>query len=181
MSTSETYRRYARELQAFGDALQQLLDVMEQTEGLDFIGYPGMWVPRPGHEAEAGRRRAAVDVLTGRAAYAVNASGVHVQWKPSGTFQTVAINPAAEWSTIIQEDPRFDVDTIFACIRQALGILEMKAEEAEERERVQPTARSVADITARGLAPFARWTARAAGSLALLVVGAGIVYWLGWS
>jgi hypothetical protein len=183
MKAAETYRRHARDLRAFGDALNSLLEVLQRTEGLDFMGYPGPWVPRPGQEVEAGRRRAAVDMLTGRAAYAVQAAGVFVQWKPSGTFQTVPLNPAAEWSTIINPDPRFDADTIFACVRQALGILDMKAEEAAEAELrpARPAARKVAGAAGYGLRPLARWAVAGAGTVALLVVAAGVTYWLGWT
>jgi len=182
VKSSESYRRYLRDLNAFAEALHALLQVMELGGGSEFLGNPGQWTPRAGQEAEAARRKAAVDLVAGRAAYAFHAAGSFVDWQPRGTFQRQPVNPATGWATILDWDPAFDADIIFACARQAVGILEMKAEEAEdsERQRVRRAAGSLARLTGSGLAPLARWTVRAAGSLILVVAGAGLTYWLGW-
>lgn len=133
--TADTYRRYARDIKTFMDALARLLEVMDPDAGALTPGSPRRWMPRPGLESEAARRRGAVDLVTGRAARAFDAAGMVVSWKPRGTWQEVPVNPATSWSTIIDFDPRFDVDVIVSCAGQAVGILEMHAEDAEEQER----------------------------------------------
>lgn len=185
MKSSPTYRRNAHDVAAFGNALYQFLQVMEPHSDGFFGDSPRTWTPRAGQEAEAGRLRAEVDLLTGRAAYAFAAAGSVIDFKPRGAFewQTIPVNPAASWPTILGSDPRFDVDVILACARQAVGILEMKAEEAEEYES-RPVRRALgrlARLTGSGLRPAARWTIRGAGGLILVVAGAGLTHWLGWT
>jgi hypothetical protein len=191
--SSETYRRYARDLSAFSTALHEFLSVMQQGgsapdsqsgwvpvwQGGPLNDSPTPWTPQPGREAEAAERKMKVDWLSGKAAYAFAAAGSFIEWKPRGTWQTQPVNPATEWATILDWDPRFDAGTIFACATQALGILEMKAEAVEEYERhkVRRAVRWVGRLTGSGLRPAARWSVRLAAPIAT----AGIVYFLGWS
>jgi hypothetical protein len=179
MSSAETLRKRQSDLEAFQVALQRFLEVMEPHHNGLLYDSAATWVPRPGQETEAVRRKADVDRVAGRAAYAFAAAGSFVAWKPRGTFQTVPVNPATEWATILERDPRFDVETIFACCSQSFGLLEMKIEEAEEyeRQKVRRFLRGLARLTGSGLRPVVRWTARAIGALAI----AGATYLLGWT
>ena len=185
MTSSETYRRYARDVNAFADALHRFLSAMEQQHNGFLYDSPATWTPRAGQEEEAARLRAEVDRLTGRAAYGFAAAGSVIHWSPRGVpaWQTMPVNPAAGWPTILDPDPNFDVDAILTCARQALGILEMKAEEAEEYERhkARRALRSVGRVTGSGLRPLARWAVRGIGAVILVVLGAGVTYWLGWT
>jgi hypothetical protein len=74
---------------------------------------------------------------------------------------------------------RFDAQTLLACASQAVGILEMKTEEAEEYERhkVSRAFRWLGRLTGSGLRPAVRWSVRLAAPIAT----AAIVYFLGWS
>lgn len=179
MTSSATFRKRRADLEAFLAALDRFLSVMEaQPKGfLDDSG--ATWAPRPGQEMEAARLKVDVDRLAGRAAYAFAAAGSFVDWKPRGTLQRQPVNPATAWATILDWDPMFDSGTIYACGAQALGLLEMKAEEAEEyeRQKVRRALRWVGRVTGSGLGPVAKWTARGAGTLLL----AFLTYWLGWT
>lgn len=182
VKSSAVLHRHARDIDAFATALHRFLSVMEAQHNGFLYDSGATWVLRPGHEGEAARLKAELDRLSGRAAYAFAAAGSHVEWKPRGTMQWQPLNPAAGWSTILDRDPRFEAETIFSCCSQALGILEMKAEEAEEyeRHRVRRALRWTARLTGGGLRPFARWAARGVGALIIVVLGAGLTYWLGW-
>jgi len=134
MSTSKTYRRRYDDVQAFVTALSRFLEVCEST-GPDYFGVSNpVWTPKAGQEAEASRRAAQVDRVAGRAAQALGHE-FFIEWKPRGTFQTQPVSPATAWRTIIDHDPAFTVDVIFAVCNQALGVLEARATDAEERER----------------------------------------------
>jgi hypothetical protein len=50
-------------------------------------------------------------------------------------MQTVRVNPAVQWRTILDFDPRFPPSAILAVCNQAVGVLEAQAEDAEEREQ----------------------------------------------
>ena len=50
-------------------------------------------------------------------------------------MQTQRVNPAAGWRTILDSDPSFPVDAIFAVCNQAVGVLDLLATEAEEHEK----------------------------------------------
>jgi hypothetical protein len=128
---SKTYRRRQQDIAAFAEALSRFLDVCEAHES--FAGNP-TWAPRPGQEAEAGRRAAELDVIAGRAASAFGSEYV-INWSPRGTFQEYPVNPATGWATILDRDPNFTVDVIFSVCRQAVGSLDARAIEAEEHEQ----------------------------------------------
>jgi hypothetical protein len=181
MKSPETYRRYARDINAFATALNRFLEVMEPHRDALLPNEPRFWTPRAGQESDAARLKANVDLLTGRAAHAFAAAGSQIDWKPRAAYewQTIPVNPAAGWQTILDSDPRFDVSVIFTCGLQAIGILDMRAEEAEEwqRQRFRRAIGRAARLTGSGLRPLARWTLRTAGTLA----AAGLTFWLGWS
>lgn len=161
--------------------LGRFLAVMEREQA-NFGGAP-TWVPQPGREAEASQLRFEVDRVAGRAAYGLAVAGSYIDWKPRGTMQFQRVGPAQAWATILDRDPMFDAETILACCSQAIGVLEMKAEYAEEQES-RPVRRFVgrtARLTGSGLKPVAKWTARAVGTIVLALVIAGMTYWLGWS
>jgi len=134
MSNAKRYRRRHDDVQAFALALARFLDVC-QSSGGDPLGvfYPS-WTPKPGREAEATRLASEVDRVAGRAAVALGYE-FFIDWKPRGTMKTQRVNPAAGWRTILDTDPFFPVDAIFAVCNQALGVLDMRATEAEEDEK----------------------------------------------
>lgn len=138
---------------------------------------------RPGQEAEAAQLRFEVDRQAGRAAHALAAAGSYVEWKPRGTFQTQPVNPAVAWSTILAPDPMFGPDVILACCSQALGILDMQAEAAEEDES-KPLHRVRAGLpdvpggwVRRHAWPAVRWV----GGVTATVIAGFLIYVLGWS
>jgi hypothetical protein len=178
MSRSTTLRKRRADLEAFAEALHRFLGVMEpQRNGLLYDSGT-TWVPQAGREAEAARLKMEVDRLAGPAAYAFAAAGSYVDWKPRGTMQWQPVNPATAWATILERDPRFDAETIISCCSQALGLLEMKAEEAEEHERrrVRRFFAGIGRLTGSQLRPLAKWAARGASTLVI----AGVTVWLGW-
>jgi len=140
------------------------------------------WSPCQGREVEASRLRFEVDRAAGPAAYGFAEARSFVEWKPRGTMQTRPVSPAGSWATILSDDPMFDVETILACCSQAMGILEMQARNAEEREHqyVRRVLAWMAALTGSGLPPLAKWTARAAGTIVVGVAVVGVTYWLGW-
>jgi hypothetical protein len=180
VSAADIRKRQA-DLRAFVEALGRFLATMERHE-TTFLT-ESSWTPRPGQEAEATRLRLEVDRLAGRAAYAIHQAGVFVDWKPRGTFQTQPVNPAIEWGTILDWDPKFPVDAILSCAATADGILDMQIEVAEGRE-----SRPLYGLRSRLPRPSVEWArshARgivgwAAGVAGLLVV-AFLTDWFGWS
>lgn len=105
-----------------------------------------------------------------------------MNWKPRGTFQTQPVNPAVEWATILDWDPKFPVEAILSVCSQALGILDMQAQAAEEREgrpfnRLRSWLPRVVGAWFRHARPVVRW----AGGIAATVVAAALIYMLGLS
>ncbi len=158
------------------NALNKLLGSLQAVQSWDGTRY----APRRGMEAEATRLRFDVDRIAGRAAYAFSEAGSFVSWKPRGTMQTQPVNPATAWATVVSDDPMFGLDVLMACCSQALGILEMKAEAAEEEER-HPTPRPPASVHRH----VPTWVARAAwwtvGSVGTALLVAYLTYRLGWN
>jgi hypothetical protein len=134
MPNPKTYRRRHDDIQAFAAALNRFLDVCEPSESNEFLTIYPSWTPKPGRTADAAQLAAEVDRASGRAAVALGGE-FFIDWKPRGTFQTQRVNPAAMWRTILDSDPAFPVDAIFAVCNQALGVLDMRATEAEEHAR----------------------------------------------
>ena len=122
------------DVQAFAIALRRFLDACEASEGDAFLTVYPTWTPKHGREAEAAQLASEVDRASGRAAVALGHE-FFIDWKPRGTMQTQRVSPAAMWRTILDYDPAFPVDAIFAVCNQALGVLDMRATEAEEHER----------------------------------------------
>jgi hypothetical protein len=134
MSDAKIYRRKHDDVQAFVTALTRFLNVCESS-GPDYFGVSNaVWTTKPGHESEAARLGGEVDRVAGRAAIALG-NEFFISWKPRGTFQTQPVSPATGWRTILDRDPAFTVDVIFAVCNQALGVLDARATDAEERER----------------------------------------------
>jgi hypothetical protein len=180
MTSSATFRKRRSDLEAFLGALGRFLSVMEAQHNGLLYDSGATWAPRPGQEMEAARLKVDVDRLAGRAAYAFAAAGSFVDWKPRGTFQRQPVNPAVAWATILDWDPMFDSGTIFACGAQALGLLEMKAEEAEEYERhkVRRAFRWIGRLTGSGLRPLGRWSVRTVEAGIVAAAGAAVTLWL---
>jgi hypothetical protein len=134
MTSSKTLRRRQRDVAEFDNALGQLLGVLEPVYH-PFSGERA-WIAPEGKEREAARRTAEVNRVAGRAAYALASVGSVVDWKPPGQppGYSQPVNPAAAWSTILQESPMFDVSMIHACNQQAIGVLDAQASEAQEHE-----------------------------------------------
>jgi hypothetical protein len=130
VSDAKTYRRRHDDVVAFVEALNRFLSVCEPHA--QFSANP-TWAPRHGQGAEAARLAGEVDRVAGRAALALG-TDFFIEWKPRGTFQTQPVSPASGWRTILDYDPNFTVDVIFAVCNQAIGVLEAKAMEAEEHE-----------------------------------------------
>jgi hypothetical protein len=131
VSKSKALRRRQADIAAYGNALARLLEVCERHES--FEGNP-TWSPKPGQDLEANLRVGEVDRAAGRAALAFGHE-FWIDYKPRGTFQTQPVSPATTWRTIFDRDPMFGVDVIFAICTQAIGALDARASEAEERER----------------------------------------------
>jgi hypothetical protein len=132
VADAKRYRKRRHDVMSFASALQRFLAVCEGGEET-LVGYMPVR-PRPGQEAEAERLAAEVDRLSGRAALAF--AGQHfIEWKPRGTMQTVRVDPAVQWRTILDFDPRFPPSAILAVCNQAIGVLESQAEDAEEHEQ----------------------------------------------
>jgi hypothetical protein len=124
---AKRYRKRRDDVIAFGRALRRFLDVCEGGEEEAFLGIVMPVRPRPGQKDEAARLAVEVDQLSGRAALAFG--GQHfIDWSPRGTMQTVRVNPAVQWRTILDFDPRFPPSAILAVCNQAVGVLEAQAE-----------------------------------------------------
>jgi hypothetical protein len=144
VAQSKTFRRRQQDIVAFAEALARFLDVCAPQHE-PFGGYP-TWAPQPGQEAEAAQRAAEVDRTAGRAALAFGRE-FYIDWKPRGTFQTQPVSPATRWRTILDRDPDFGVDVIFTVSNQAIGALDVWADEADEHE--QSLAGKIERITGR--------------------------------
>jgi hypothetical protein len=132
VTDSKRYRKRRDDIAAFMNALTRFLSVCQGGEET-YVAYETV-TPLPGKESEATRLAAEVDRLSGRAAFALG-SQFFIEWKPRGTFQTVRVNPAAQWRTILEYDPRFPPEAIFAVCNQAVGLLEAWASDAEKHEQ----------------------------------------------
>jgi hypothetical protein len=123
--------RHIESLEVFVRAVGELLGP-SNLETRSFSGDPTV-VPRPGAAEQWRQKRAAVDRAAPAAARAFAEAGVGISWKPPGTWNTYSVNPAVEWSTILEESPKFSVDVLEAVCNQALGSLETGAYEVEAR------------------------------------------------
>jgi hypothetical protein len=183
MANAKTYRRRHDDIEAFADALTRFLAVCDPSESSAFLTIYPSWTPKPGREAEAARLAAEVDRASGRAAVALSGE-FFIDWTPRGSSHEKRVSPAAMWRTIIDSDPAFPADAIFAVCNQALGVLDMRATEAEEREH--SLGGRIERITRLGRHPQShghlgkeviRWLV----GLASALVVAYLVYRFGWS
>ena len=135
MTDSNIYRRRIADIEAFLNALNAFLAVCDR-EPDDYFGVSNpRWWPKPGREAEAAQLAAQVDRVSGRAAQAFG-TDFWIDWKPRGTMQTQRVNPAYRWRSILDEDPDLTVDIIFSVSNQAIGALDLWAEQASEKGNV---------------------------------------------
>ena len=166
MKKAEREKRI-EELKEFRVALIELVNVSEGVHR-SYSG-PATLVPRPGCEAEWGAARAKVDRLSVRAAHTLASVGVGVTFKPAGTMQTVAVNPAGSWSTMLTDRPMFSPHDLESCIVKAVGALEADlGSSSEPTKEPIPGARHVPTIVVGIII--------GAGST---VVGGLILWWLG--
>lgn len=134
-----------QELYEFRAALGELLAVSDGEER-SYSGPPTI-VPRPGLYSEWAAARAKVDLLAARAAHTLQAVGVGMSYKPPGTMQTVPVNPAAAWATMLGDRPMFSPIDMDACLNQAIGALEANLGSSSEPAREpMPGARHVPTI-----------------------------------
>jgi hypothetical protein len=182
VADAKRYRKRRDDVIAFASALRRFLDVCEGGEET-FVGVMPV-SPRAGQEAEAARLADEVDRLSGRAALAF--AGQHfIAWQPRGTMQTVRVNPAVQWRTILDFDPRFPPSAILAVCNQAIGVLEAQAEDAEEHKqsRVEQVERGTRIAVGRPFGPTGQlrtaFLASIVGIPAALIV-AYLGYLLGW-
>jgi hypothetical protein len=125
------YDRLAGNLRDFLVAFGDLANGME----IDPDSYPQRWRVKPGHESRIDSIVPRVAALSGPAAYAFDAAGVYVDYKPAGTRQTQPVNPAVPWSTILDGEPMVEPLLMYTTGQQALGLLENARNIQAERER----------------------------------------------
>lgn len=136
-----------KELHEFHAALSELVNFSD-SENRRYSSPPTI-VPKPAFQSEWGAARAKVDRLSARAAHTLESVGVGVTFKPAGTMQTVPVNPAASWSTMLSERPMFSPADLESCIIKAIGALEADlGSSTEPRKEPIPGARHVPTIVA---------------------------------
>jgi hypothetical protein len=170
---SEDIEEHHQAIVEFGEQLQELLGNMEPVAADSLITRFPKWVPKAGRETRVAELSGKVSLLTGPAAGAVEAAGVFVDYKPSGTWQTVPMNPITAWPTILTDSPMIDVDLILHSCNVALGRLVVDSRRAHSVEH------SLAGLAGRFVS-FPRRVREAAGLPAdsfrgRLAVGTGIV------
>src|SRR5688572_16123941 len=139
MASKAELRRRLEDLTEFHRLVGEVLalSVMSQS------GWDGVRVtPKQGRESEWLRAKSQVDRHAARAARAFSESGIHVMWKPPGTWNQYPINPGSQWGTILEESPRFSVEVLDACTNQAIGALDARIDDPirGERSKVGPGA-----------------------------------------
>ncbi|MDZ5662350.1 hypothetical protein SFC79_11295 [Nocardioides sp. S-58] len=188
------YDRPIKNLDAFLTSLSNLIALMEPSDRWDG---PRWRLMRGASEAEADRLWREVASLAGPAADAFNLSGMGIDYKPPGTWQTKPVNPALVWSSCFGESPIGEPALILMVGAQALGQLRHERDEQADRERgfvgaiawfftLAPRIRGAAGLpprTVRGVALSS--VIVLLQTLLVTVVGGALVYplveWLGWS
>jgi hypothetical protein len=135
MKRSVTLRRQQRDIEEFAQAFSGLLEVTQPEER--YFAGNSRWFARPEDEAEAQRRYATVSAVAGKAAVALQATGMNIGWKPRGQppGYSQPVNPALAWTTVFSDDPMFGADLILTVCDQAIGVLDSQGSEAEEHEQ----------------------------------------------
>ena len=191
---ANAYARAAKNLNDYLRAFDRLMLELEPTSG--YGSFP-RWQPKPGRQSHADKLASEVASLAGPAAEAFQASGMCIDYKPPGTWQTQPINPALAWSTIFDQTPMLDPHLMAVVGRQTLGWLEHRRDEQAARQRglvgavawfftLAPRVREAAGMPARS-APgqVIVWVTVIVQGLIITVVGGALVYpvarALGWS
>lgn len=162
-------RRRIQALTEFHNSIAALLEISDVNPNA-WAGQPAI-APKPGRESDWRQAKANVDRVAPKAARSFETAGMFVEWKPPGTWNTYRINPAVQWGTILEPDPRFGVDVLEACINQTLGALEDRLHDPATRLRP-----SLPSIQGRHVSAVFKWIA----GIGAAVVAAGIAAWLGW-
>lgn len=174
-------RRRAADINAFANALHELLQLFESNEWTTEGGHP-LLRPRSGSEADAARAAGEVDLLAGAAALGIAEGAGLVAWKPPGTWQTQPVNPVSAWRTIFEDYPMFGPDVISSSCAQAIGVLEARAVDAEEDEKRPRRMRTGASTSAGGSGhPYGTIVLSSILGVAGTLVTAYVIYRFGWS
>jgi hypothetical protein len=132
---SNDIEAHRRAILEFGGTFKELLENMKPVQADSFLTSFPKWIPLPGCEARVAELNGKLSGLTGPAAEAMSIAGVFVDYKPSGTWQTVPINPVTAWPTILTDDPMIDANLIVHSCNVALGNLATSATRARSAER----------------------------------------------
>jgi hypothetical protein len=189
MKEPEAQRRRSA-ITAFADALRQLLEVSDvrQPDPFGFnYGYEPYVMPQRGMESEWSRRRNAVDLAAPKAGLAFQATGVGIAWKPPGYAPgtSLPVNPATEWASVLDTDPKFGLDVLQQVINQALGTLDALVEEESHRSRERsPRTRGGVPKSAgrakRGGFTATEWVFTIVGLVVAGLIVAYLAYRFGW-
>jgi hypothetical protein len=153
---TEEIEEHRQAIIGFGEHFQELLGNMESVAADSFLTRFPKWVPKPGCETRVAKLHGKVSTLTGPAARALEVAGVFVDYKPSGTWQRVPMNPVTAWPTILTDSPMIDVNLILHSCNVALGRL------AVDSKRAHSVEHSLAGLVGRFVA-FPRKVREAAG------------------
>jgi hypothetical protein len=178
------YQRAAKNLDDFLVAFHELVQDLEPVRD----GFMGTrWRPKPDRLSDVNKHASELARLAGPAAEAFDISGIGMDYKPSGTFQTQSVNPAMIWSTILAE-PMYDPSTMAIVGREALGMLEHKRSEQAARQRgligalawfftVAPRVRGAAGLPARSVRGQAvTWITVIIQGLIVTTIGGVLIY-----
>lgn len=129
------YARAAKNRRAFLDAFSELVAQLQAIHSSDTLSSFPRYMPRPGREIEADQLAGRVAMLAGPAAEAVDITGIHMMYKPPGTWQRAPVNPVLIWSTTLSDGAMLDPHLMTITCGQALGLLESHRDEQAEREK----------------------------------------------
>lgn len=170
MTSKGELKRRIDDLVLFHQLLGRLLDVSDVVG--DGWGDSPRVVPKTASVSEWHAAKAAMDRHAARAARAFAEAGMHLLWKPPGTWNEYPLNPALQWATICDEHPRFGLDVLEACTNQAIGALDARIDDPLKGERAK-------------VGPNAHWFARFGWWIAGTLVGGLLVtfiaFKLGWA
>jgi hypothetical protein len=126
--------RFARQRAAVETFLRELDALLVQCEPIAGSGSMPTWQPKRGADpVSVERQYVKLQVVSARAAEALEAVGVSYEYKPRGTMTRFPRNPVLATPTLFS-DPMIDVDTIQTCCYFAIGDLEHHEAEAREHE-----------------------------------------------
>jgi hypothetical protein len=128
---SGDYKRLLDDLTEFMKRYVEYVGFHEPRQ--DYVEY--YWVPRPGSETEIRQLHPRLALAAGRAAAAFETTGVFIAYKPSGTMNRMAVNPATAWNSFTDRFPVVTPPNMMDVGNQALGKLNSLYQQAKERER----------------------------------------------